>query len=323
MQLCIKAEPAQGVCTISCSSNGPRQDWVVCPYRLFDPALIDTAAARLYGNRSPIKTHAAPTLAREDVRQEILEWLASGGRSLVYFDHKIGGEISISATASSPEMAFDVTFVELKSVGPDIQLGRFGILEVQTMDFHGSYRKAVKNLRNALDLHPESFADALQSNQWWAGEGIEGPNIANVFKRTFYQMMFKFNFASNNECAGTVLALPESVWDSWQVFLAGPQLQSHDDGTLRLVGPDVTASSTDLNAWILVFDLDPESGETPNPIRFNKTIGVTADALGHYALKAAPQAASEQLLSDVGIYATLQRRLRFYWPGSSMTMWTQ
>ena len=31
---CVKTESSSGVCTISNASNGTRQDWLVCPYRL-------------------------------------------------------------------------------------------------------------------------------------------------------------------------------------------------------------------------------------------------------------------------------------------------
>lgn len=319
-QECIKSDASKGVCTISCCSNGPRQDWVVCPYRVFDPLLIDTVAARLYGGTDPRRIHAfaAPTLAHQDVRDTVIRSLRGGDRALVYFDQKIGGEISLPATQTSPEMAFDVTLVEFKLDGQDVYLGKFGILEVQTMDFHGSYRSAVQKVRNALELHPSDFAEVLQANRWWAGDGIEGPNIANVFKRTFYQMIFKFNFGLNEACAGTVLTIPESVWDSWQPFLAAPQLNEQPDGTLRLLGPDLSESSSRIPAWIFVFDFDTASSRTPSPLRFTKTIGVTADAFGYYALKAAPQAASQQLMSNVGIYPTLQRRLRAYWPDQAM-----
>ncbi len=69
------------------------------------------------------------------------------------------------------------------------------------MDFHGSYKKAVTNLRDALRLHKKGFADALRKDQAWAAEDIEGPNIANVFKRTFYQMMLKFE-TWRKRCSG-------------------------------------------------------------------------------------------------------------------------
>src|SRR6058998_969423 len=45
---CVKKPAARGICTISASSNGPRQDWIVCPYRALDPALVKAAAERLY-----------------------------------------------------------------------------------------------------------------------------------------------------------------------------------------------------------------------------------------------------------------------------------
>jgi hypothetical protein len=166
-QECIKPDAAKGVCTISCASNGPRQDWVACPYRVFEPSLIDSVAARLYSGSDPRPIHAvaAPTISQPSIRDKVLERLSAGGRVLTYFDSKIGGEISLSATDRSPEMAFDVTLVELVLHEQDIRLGLFGILEVQTMDFHGSYRAAVSNLRNAIDLHPGDFGKVLQANQ--------------------------------------------------------------------------------------------------------------------------------------------------------------
>lgn len=316
-QSCIKNVKSKGVCTISSCSNGPRQDWVACPYRVFDPLLIDTVAARLYGESTPARLHAfaAPTLAREDVRGRIIQLLREGKRVLTYFDQKIGGEISLSATSRSPEMAFDVTLVELVLDGECLSLGTFAILEVQTMDFHGSYGLAVSKLRSALELHPEAFPETLQANQWWAGDGIEGPNIANVFKRTFYQMMFKFRFGLHPLCAGTALTIPVSVWDSWKPFLAAPEIVSQSDGTSRLAMPGGPALPDKVPAWIYLFDFDATSPHTPSPMRFVQTIGVTAEALGHYALKAAPEAATERLVSDLGIYPALRRRLEGYWPG--------
>src|SRR3954447_10083780 len=100
-EVCVKKETSRGVCTISSTSNGPRQDWVVCPYRIFEPSLFDAVAARLYGIRdiAALRTHAAPTLERSDVQKSIRRHLANGGRTLVYFDQKLGGEISLQATS--------------------------------------------------------------------------------------------------------------------------------------------------------------------------------------------------------------------------------
>lgn len=313
-QECVKTARSAGVCTISTTSNGPRQDWVACPYRVFDPMVIDTVAARLYGGAS-LHAFAAPMLASIATQEQLLSILASGGRALVYFNSKIGGEISLGGTVRSPEISFDVTLVELLRTGDSIQLGPFGIIEIQTMDFHGSYGKAVSNLTSALALHPHLFGEVLQQNQWWAAEGIEGPNIANVFKRTFYQMMFKFSFGQTPSCSGTALVISAAVWDSWQPFLGAPVLTDAPDGTSRLVLPGNESATDDVPAWIYVFEVDSASTITPSPLSFSRIIGVTADALGYYALSVATKAASAQLLSEAGIYATLRRRIQAYWTG--------
>ena len=44
---CVKNESSSGVCTISNASNGVRQDWLVCPYRVLDPDLIENVIRRL------------------------------------------------------------------------------------------------------------------------------------------------------------------------------------------------------------------------------------------------------------------------------------
>lgn len=314
-QDCVKPAASRGVCTISSSSNGPRQDWVVCPYRAFNREFFEIIASRLYalGPRDSLSAFPAPSLERPETRRAIEGHLAQGRRVLVYFDVKIGGEISLSATARSPEMAFDVTFVSLEGKPGAYSLGRFAILEIQTMDFHGSYRKAVQNLQQGLRLHRDRFASVLQENLDWTGEGVEGPNIANVFKRTFYQMMFKFAFGHSEACAGTGLAMPVAVWDSWQRFLGGPELVEHGDGTYRLVQREGRAEGK-VPAWIYVFDLDSDARRTPTPLRIQRIIGTTAESLAHFALDRAPSAASAHLMSEDGIYPTLTRRLRAYWP---------
>src|SRR4051812_6240593 len=157
-ELCVKKEASKGVCTISSTSNGRRQDWVVCPYRIFEPSLFDAVAARLYGlsDATVLHTHAAPTLERADVQKSIRRHIASGGRVLVYFDQKLGGEISLRATSRSPEMSFDVTLVELVKSGTGLALGKFGIIEAQTMDFHGSYGNPLGKIKNGTTLYSGS-----------------------------------------------------------------------------------------------------------------------------------------------------------------------
>ena len=128
------------------------------------------------------------------------------------------------------------------------------------MDFHGSYAHAVKAVRNALDLHTDSFSNAIRKNTDWLGRGIEGPNIANVFKRTFYQVLLKFGLAGHGDCAGVVLGLPSSVWDSWSPHLSAPRLRK--SGGVHVLTGD---KAPDAKSWIIVFanDAGGESGIEP------------------------------------------------------------
>ncbi len=163
----------------------------------------------------------APALANQAMRAEIAGQADNGALAVVYLQNKLGGEITVGATDRSPELSFDMTLVELAAAnGGSVRVGRFGVLELQTMDFHGSYRRAVQNLKDALRLHGPDFADVLQNNQRWLADRIEGPNIANVFKRTFYQMMLKFQLGVHPRSVGTALAIPQAVWDSWQPISA-------------------------------------------------------------------------------------------------------
>lgn len=283
----------------------------MCPYRAFDVQLMQDVARRLYETDAPLHLFPAPVLRSPERQAFVRQLLAADERVLVYFDQKMGGEIQIGATDRSPQIAFDTTFVELLADGEAMQLGRFAVLEIQTMDFHGSYRKAVDNLDSALRLHLAEFPQQVQANQRWLSEKVEGPNIANVFKRTFWQMMFKFEMAATPSCAGVALAIPAAVWDSWQKFLAAPTLVEQADGTVRLDRP-LDAESERLASWIYVFDLDADAPVTPSPMRVRRIIHTSAGALAHYALEEAPKGAIVELQG--GIYRALRRRLREFWP---------
>lgn len=316
---CVKPRASKGVCTISSSSNGPRQDWVVCPYRAFDKNMMTDIARRMFDlPTGPVHIYAAP-LMREGANQvRVLDQLGRGENVFIYFDHKLGGEIQLSPTSRSPQMAFDTTFVSLAVSGNQVLLGRFGIFEIQTMDFHGSYKAAVEKLRAALELHPANFPEMVAANPWWLSDKIEGPNIANVFKRTFYQLMFKFEIATSAACAGCVLAIPCSVWDSWQRFLGEPELRVSPDGVIELVASELEYSDIDIGevgtrgpSWIYVFDFDESSEITPSPMRIKHIVSTTAGVLARHALERAPKAALTQL--ETTLYPTLKRRLQKYW----------
>jgi hypothetical protein len=318
---CIKKRDSAGVCTISSVSNAARQDWLVCPYRALSAEIIVNAVRQLFHVPASIVPYAVPavTLAKAEVRDDITDRLGKGQPVFIYFDAKMGGELSIPPTDQSPEFAFDVTIVELNMKDGQPHIGSFGILEIQTTDFHGSYRAAVNNLRDGLRLHPTTFPATLQANQQWLSEGIEGPNIANVFKRTFYQMMFKFQLGAHDRCAGCVLAIPDAVWDSWQRHLGAPTLTAEGDGTYSLLAPG-QARAAHVPAWIYVFSPDATATTTPSPIKLSKMIATDVRAMNYWALEVAPQAALSNIDSSVGLLALLARRLKKLWPALAHTV---
>lgn len=319
IQKCVKAPASSGVCTINNASNGSRQDWLVCPYRALDPDLIERVVRRLFEVKPEraVLIVPAPALENPAIRAEFLTQAQSGTLTIIYFRNRLGGEVSVRKTEDSPELLFDTTLVELmpadsRSTGSGAGIGRFGVLEIQTMDFHGSYRKAVKNLKDSLRLHGSGLAKALQENQRWLAEGIEGPNIANVFKRTFYQMMLKFQLGVHPRSVGTALAIPQAVWDSWQPHLGRPNLVSGDDGTHVLRHPGVADGG--VRAWIYVFDIRAQAATHPSPLVVRKTIATDAASIARYALEEVPNRAFADEGAVGTVLTAIERRLSVWWP---------
>jgi len=323
--VCVKSPESSGVCTVSSIGGSARRDFLVCPHRMLERPLLETIARRLFSYEAGarIALHPAPELSQPAAQTAVVAELAAGARVLVYLQAKLGGEISLSATARSPELSFDTTLVELTAGGSapglaSAAIGRYGIVEAQTMDYHGTYRHAVKNLEDALRLHDAAFPDELARNPRWLAERMEGPNIANVFKRTFYQMMFKFQLAGHGACAGTALAIPAAVWDSWQRHFAAPDLRPAADGTLGMWAPGHQPHPSP--SWIYVFELDAASPATPNPIAVRQIIATDAESLGYFALKAAPEAAIAAGGSIDNILNSIHRRLSTWWPAIAVAL---
>jgi hypothetical protein len=282
---------------------------------------------RLYGMPAldPVLIRPVVVLANEADKAELVGAVRSGVRSFVYFQDKLGGEISLSKTGASPELSFDITVVELLAAGAGdvweaegdfpMAIGKYGVIELQTTDTHGSYSHAVKALTSALDLHSEDFPEQLAGNPEWAGRKIEGPNISNVFKRTFYQVAFKFQVTKQDTSVGCALALPRPVWDSWQPFLGAPALHEQPDGTWRLLD-DETSQPSD---WIYVFDIDTEPGDggRPAPIRVSLVIGTDAATLSRAAFEVAPAKAIAHGGELDAVAETIRRRIRRYLAGIS------
>lgn len=321
---CIKSPASKGVCTINTlGAANSRRDWLACPYRSFDPELINDAVRRLfdYPIDQPATITPGTRLIDAATRADIVTALVSGGRVFVYFDEKLGGELSIKGTDRSPEFSLDITVIEIELKNGDPHLGRFGVIEIQTMDFHGSYKHAVGNLKNSLHLFPDDFPNQVQHNQHWLSDKVEGPNIANVFKRTFYQMMFKFQLGQNSRCAGCALAIPKSVWESWQRHLAAPALTLESDGTFSLFKPGQSRPAV-VPAWIYVFDLDAVATTTPSPVFIPYIIATDAAAMAYYALEAAPAHALSTIDGPTGLLISIEERIDRYWPklGRALTV---
>lgn len=315
---CIKAANSRGVCTVSSELDGVQMDWVVCPYRTLKSSLLEDAIRRLYGFRSEVRIHVipAPALAEASLQKELLADIRNHEPTLVYFMDKLGGEIDLPGSRRSPKFKLDTTVVELLPDEEGVAIGRHAIVEVQTMDYHGTYAAATQSLTNALKLHPREFAAQLERNPGWASAGIEGPNIANVFKRTIYQVLFKFQLGDHAECAGCVLALPESVWLSWQPHLGAPELRRGRDGVFEFTD-DIAATDLSGKGWIQIFDCDNTARETPKPLRITKTIRTSARQLARLAFEKAPAEAMTLLTNGDLLRATLQRRIAVFWP----TLW--
>lgn len=268
---CVKPRNALGVCTIT--TTKPQQlDWIVCPYRALDPHGLSPIVSTIFS--APVDSSlVAPATVLGD--SGFVESARHADRVYLYFSDKTGGELSIPKSTKSPELSFDVTVFECSATESALSIGRFGIFEIQTMDFHGSYQHAVNALLSAVDLHGTNFSKALSANMEWAGRSIEGPNLANVFKRTFYQMALKFELVNQVDCAGVVLGLPEAVWSSWARHLALPEIVSAGD---HFELNDSVPPSSGSNAWIAT--LQPRAGgDSVPPLEIGRLIRVSANDL--------------------------------------------
>jgi Restriction endonuclease NotI len=314
---CVKSANSAGVCTVSSASNGRRQDWLVCPYRVINSDIVSRACQRIFSLERSVTPVPVSLLKSADELKRFEAEVRRSGTGHLFFQDKLGGEISVLGSPRSPELSFDVTLAEV-APSPDggFQVTRWGILEIQTMDYHGTYKHAVNNLRDGLRLHPRNFAAALAANQaHWSGEGIEGPNIANVFKRTFYQTLVKFKLAgSDSAAAGTVLALPRAVWDSWQPFLGSPSLEQESDGVMRFAGGRRTKKLSDLNAFICVFDLDSDSASAISPVRIEQFIRVSPERLAAQAFDVVPENILHSMQSSNSVLSRIRARLASWWP---------
>ncbi|MBK9214196.1 MAG: hypothetical protein IPM59_01125 [Chloracidobacterium sp.] len=302
---CVKSENSLGVCTIT-TTTVETKDWMVCPYRSLDLPFLNRVARRLFAIDGEILVYPVVSLAERI--NELKEAYAAGVTPIVFFQDKLGGEINLSATPQSPELSFDITLVPLRFVDDEIRFRKFGIYEVQTMDFHGSYRHAVTALRNAVDLHQKDFTKVLAANPEWMGRNIEGPNIANVFKRTFYQLVLKFRLAGHGECEGVALGLPAAVWDSWAPHLNAPVLVPFEDYFVL----EGTEPGRLANSWIYVFETETASEGSRESLGVRNAIRVDVGALLANAFNDVPEYITTNLITF--IHQSILSRMKQAYP---------
>ena len=307
---CIKGENAFGVCTINSLGVEGRKDWLVCPYRVIDSEIVQSGCATIFGI-APLSPPIPISILNDEKGIAILEnTLDADKTAFIFFQDKLGGEISISGTPASPEIAFDIAVVEIsRPEGAALKVGRYGFIEIQTMDFHGSYKAAVTNLRDAHRLHGKDFPKALSENQSWASKNIEGPNIANVFKRTFYQTLLKFELSKEGAAAGTILALPEAVWESWQPFLGRPTIEHVAGSEFRIAGSD-NVDYHGTNAWVFVFNLDDTGDHSISPVVIKSRIRVSATDLVQHAFVTVPKNMLHWATTDDVLLNRIRERIR-------------
>jgi hypothetical protein len=130
-----------------------------------------------------------------------------------------------------------------------------------------------------------------------------------VFKRTFYQMLLKFELSKDGASAGTVLVLPESVWESWQPFLGRPTIERVSGTEYKIVGAD-NKGYHGTNAWIFVFRLDETSADAISPVRITSKIRVSATDLLQHAFVAVPQNMLHWARTENALLNRIRERIR-------------
>ena len=321
-----------GFCTASSPSSCEREDWLACPWRVFDArfSLIEDAIRRLYsipdGDEifvSPLTRFGSET-AKLFVRA-LDERVPGTPRVFAFASNPpdLGGEVDIPETLRSPGNKVDVSIFEVVGTDGGVpRVGRSAIFEIQTADFHGSPLHAVARLRQhgPPGNHADEYHEDIASNAADLGEKVEGPNKANIFKRTIYQMILKIQMAKDPSCAGFAVVLPEPVWNSWSRHLGQPTLDPdpEDASVLRLRAPTAVHGAgaepvvEPEPAWILVFKIDRSSTSSPRQLVITKRIATDSVALLYYAFDQAPAAAiAEGAVARFS--ATFQNRLSTHW----------
>jgi hypothetical protein len=85
------------------------------------------------------------------------------------------------------------------------------------------------------------------------------------------------------------------------------------------IQPQEGEPASEHNAYICVFDLDAQDENAISPVRVERFIKLSTDALAHYAFKIVPQAMLTSIQSTDSVLARIRTRLVEFWPGFSTT----
>ena len=298
---CVKVsnKDKTGVCTISSDANGTREDWLACPYRTLDEEfrLLTEAVRVLFKipEDTAIKLYSGEKLKRPEYRVELANDVENPHvMTFVFLAQKLGGEVDLPETPGSPGAKVDVSVIHILAcdeTGTPVKFGRHFFYEIQTSDFHGSPLHAFGAL---ADLCPvgsgcADFHERLRNDIEICGTGVEGPNKANVFKRTFYQIALKIAVSNTDDCAGFVIVIPKSVWASWRIHLGNPEL-AKGTGVKRALlanGENAEKAFENARSWIFVFDIDVTAATTPHPLVIEQQITVSQTSLLQHAFERA------------------------------------
>ena len=126
--------------------------------------------------------------------------------------------------------------------------------------------------------------------------------------------MLKFKLSGHGAAAGTVLALPRSVWDSWQPFLGAPALDNESTEVLKFDLQEEDKAELPINSYICVFDLDSKSEDSISPARIQFYIRVSPERLSHYAFTVVPDNIMNKIRDKDSILSRVKERLSEVWP---------
>ncbi len=86
---CVKNANSSGVCTVSSTSNGERQDWLVCPYRVISSDIVRRACQLIFGLAHEVTPVPVVILAQAEELLTFAEAVNESGAGYLFFQDKL------------------------------------------------------------------------------------------------------------------------------------------------------------------------------------------------------------------------------------------